>query len=328
MPQLPSSSDDYIALADWLELAAIVSSTSSASAALLERALTASPQLIDPEEDNEIEAAIGRVFHELTERQIAAGDAYPIAVRDDLIELKGAWPTYTPYIFCLVLSYFSRYGSHQYTHSDPYPARWFEHLSRDAAQSYMSGVAVRFAFPREPRELPREFRKAVDFVCQEIMMEGLGYRPEPYPDDLDAGIDILACRHFPDHLPGKMLLFGQCASGKWWRQKVDELRPEIFAANWLQDQLRSPFLRCLFIPHRIDIKTLYSISRSAGVVFDRCRIALWADRFSNSGAACGKGRTSYFPMHECRSWIKDALNLTGGEFNLSISGPRNLGGLS
>lgn len=309
MLPFPPTPYDHIALADWLELAAISSERSTAPVALLERALKASSQFPDPDQDNQIEEAIGSVFDEITHRTIAAGAAYPILVADDVIELKDSWDSYLPYVFCLVLSYSSNFHLNMRIGRGTYPERWFEHLSRDAAQSYVSGAAVRLGFPREPEELPQEFKKAVDYVCRNILMEGLGYKAAPIPDDKDAGIDILACRNWPDRLPGKILLFGQCASGKLWRQKVDELNPDIFIDEWLQESPRSPFVRSLFIPHRIDRHMFEHITRHAGIVFDRCRIALWAHCLSSSSIEGEKGCKSYFPTDECQNWIAETLRL-------------------
>ncbi len=311
MLPFPPSPDDHIALADWLELAAITSRSSTAPAALLERALKASAQLPDPDQDSQIEEAIGGVFSEITDRTIAAGDAYPLSVADDEIELKNPWESYLPYVFCLVLSYFSNFQMAFSVRPSAYPARWFEQLSRDAAQSYVSGVAVRFGSPREPEELPREFEKAVDFICRHILMEGLGYKAASVPDDKDAGIDIIACRNFPDRLPGKILLFGQCASGKLWKQKIDDLRPDVFIDDWLQESPRSAFLKSLFIPHRIDRPTFNHTTRHAGIIFDRCRIALWAHCLSTSTIEGDAGRKSYFPSDECRNWVAETLSLNG-----------------
>ena len=280
-----------------------------ASASLLERALAAASDSSEPGHDSQIEEAIGCVFDEITDRSFAAGHAYPMSIEDDVLCLNHRWDEFLPYIFCLVLSYFSTFESRMTRRSTTYTSRWFEHLSRDAAQSYVSGVAVRFGFPREPAELPQDFRGAIDFICRNIIFEGIGYKPASVPDDKDAGIDILACRNWPDQLPGKILLFGQCASGLLWNTKVNELDPRVFIDEWLQESPRSPFVKSLFIPHRIDQPTFEHTTRHAGIVFDRCRIALWAHCLSASSAETKKGRKSYFPAGECQNWVAETLGL-------------------
>ena len=282
-----------------------------ASTSTLERALTAFSDSTDQDLSSQIEEAVGRAMNEITHRSFAAAAAYPMSIEHDAIILHDNWDEYLPYIFCLVLSYFSRFHPDITRPVIADTSRWFEHLSRDAAQSYMSGVAVRFGFPRDPAEIPAGFQDAVDYVCRNIIFEGVGYKPASVPDDKDAGIDVLACRNWPDQLPGKILLFGQCASGIWWNQKVDELNPEVFIKEWLQESPRSQFVKSMFIPHRIDQHIFEHTLRHAGIVFDRCRVALWAHGFSSSPIEGTKGSRSFFPADECQSWIAKTLGING-----------------
>ena len=309
MPILESPLDDYIGLADWLELSTIESTSSVSSVAAIEQAIRAAE---GPDMSEDIEQSIGGVMTEIELRSNAADVAYPIDVAGDTLTLKDNWPVYLPYVFCLVLSYFG-FVNPQARSRTVYPERWFEHLSRNAAQSYMSGPAVRFGWPRDPQEIPASFPKAVDYICQNTIKEGIGYKSAPIPDDKDAGIDVIACHSFPDNLPGRIILFGQCAAGRGWDQKVNDLQPKVFISEWLKDSPRSPFVKALFIPHCIERHHLEHNTRHAGIIFDRCRTALWAHRFMHSHAAGLdiESHKSYFPSSECERWTEKMLKGEG-----------------
>jgi hypothetical protein len=83
----------------------------------------------------------------------------------------------------------------------------------------------------------------------------------------------------PDKLPGKLILFGQCAGGEYWENKTFEMQPDKFWANWMLDSQISPLVRTFYVPHRINCEELdyWTITvRDAGILFDRCRVAYWA----------------------------------------------------
>ncbi|MGH9429871.1 MAG: hypothetical protein ACRD2L_26605, partial [Terriglobia bacterium] len=149
----------------------------------------------------------------------------------------------------------------------------FEDLSCVAAQNFVGGEVVRFASPRS--FLPGQFSKAVDAVCR-LIKEGQGFRGQATLSRQDDTLDVVAWRHFKDELSGKLVLFGQCASGRNWEGKAGELSPRVFCESWMIEKPPSPVLKAFFIPHRVDPLRWDFINRRAGIVFDRCRIAYWA----------------------------------------------------
>jgi len=89
-------------------------------------------------------------------------------------------------------------------------------------------------------------------------------------------VDVIGWRDFPDRLAGKLVLFGQCASGGNWVGKRTELNPQAFMDAWLEHRLVSTPIKALFVPHRISLGKWEETSRKAGVTFDRCRLSYWA----------------------------------------------------
>jgi hypothetical protein len=279
---LPLPATDPIRLADWLELSALVSSDRDASIGDLERTLTSAGVLQAGDAENPDDVAgpeatstlCLEVFQELEARAAAAQDGYPFQLNPrGLVRLAGQRTEFSPYIFCLCLSY-SRFN--HMSGSKSFPRRHFEDLACIAAQNYLQGESVRFASPRST--LAPKFYPALNVLCSLMKEGGPHKKKRERRAGQDAKLDVVAWRHFPDRQPGKIMLFGQCASGADWEDKLGELNPDAFCKSWLSEQPISPMVRAFFIPHRVDHPDWEDVCRQAGIVFDRCRIAYWVHR--------------------------------------------------
>lgn len=279
MLPLPSAPTDSIRLADWLELHALASPDRNVSRGDLERVLIQA-SIFDAQGLQALEQKLLEVFAELEQRATAAGPAYPFSVEGPVLQARRSWLARSSYVFCLCLSYF---GWAHVAGEDVYPRRMFEALCRHAAGEYLHGSAVRFGSPRTPPEMPRSFREAVDALCQAHVREGDGFRGQSYGWRKDYGLDVVAWRDCRDRLPGKLLLFGACASGADWEDKIYELRPDEFCQQWMVQVPVSPFIKAFFVPHRIEARRWETTSRLAGIVFDRCRISGLSPRLPNMG---------------------------------------------
>lgn len=267
MPRLPATPTLAVALADWLELLALTSANNTASAGDLTAALVAAALFEDASSDA-LERKVLSVFGELDRRAASAAPAYPFDVQNVgvLKARDDAW-TYTTYLFCLALSNFGNRPD-----GGVYPARAFEVLCRDVAGQFVGGTSVRFGSPRTDVEISREFARAVDQICQ-LIREGAP-KARLTRSTKDDGVDVVAWREFQDIRPGKLLAFGNCASGDDWDTKLNELQPQSWCASWLSEQLASPVLKLFFLPRRVESEIDWTDhSRRAGVIFDRCRIS-------------------------------------------------------
>ncbi len=273
MLELPLTTD-AITLADWLELHALGAVDSNMSVGDLERVL--GREAADTT-NREAPYLIAReAVTELTQRATAAGSSYPFTVSGNLVTaVPNARTTHQPYVFMLCLSYFGWKPKRNSTYK---PRRWFEELSQMAAETFMAGESVLLSPPRSA--LPRPFPSAIDRLCA-LVKEGAGWKAQPYgwnrrgaglaPQD-DA-VDVVAWRHFPDQLPGKLLFFAQCASGDNWTTKLTELQPEAFCGQWMRDTPPSKVIRGMFVPHRVPRERWDYSNRYGGILFDRTRIA-------------------------------------------------------
>jgi hypothetical protein len=265
MLPLPTRPTDELDLADWCELNAFMAEDRAFSFGDLERTLNQSA-VFNTQQD--VEEKLSEVAFELEARVIAAGEGYAFTFDGNNIELHADEDDYYPYLFCLFLSYF---GWQQPAGAVVFPARMFERLSSVAARRFVQGEAIRFAAPREG-DVPVPFREAVDYICQRFG-EGMGLQPTDEPVGQDDTLDIVAWRDFPDRLPGKLLLFGQCAAGANWEEKISDLQARDFCDAWMEQAPSSTLLKALFVPHRIESDKWRLRTIKAKLIFDRCRIA-------------------------------------------------------
>lgn len=259
---LPPNVTEPIDLADWLELQALSTDDGNASHGDLQCALKTLGI------DDLAETCAGSM-RELNRRVAATGASYPFTFSGTLLKVKSDWHHFTPYIFCLLLSYSddARKKVSGIRHEV-----LFEHLSCLAATGYINGEGVRFGWPRDT--LPSAFKAALTKICQEVG-EWSCPRSIKTLRTKDGGLDLVAWRHFADRQIGKLILFGHCASGSNWEDKIHELQPSVFCSQWLGGD-RSPVVKSFFIPHRLDPALFENRAISAKLFFDRCRIAFWA----------------------------------------------------
>jgi len=112
----------------------------------------------------------------------------------------------------------------------------------------------------------------------------------------DAKLDLTVWRPFSDNRPGKLMGFGQCATGNDWADKLTQLQPEAFCAMWMLDTPAVTPVRLFFVPFRIEQKQWLDTTQQGGIIFDRCRIAVHA---------CGIGKDL---VRKCSDWTTHVLN--------------------
>lgn len=280
---LPDTPTDIIKLADWIEIYAIISADDNSSRGDLERALRRASVFQSEKEDESsgIEDTLLQVFLELEERASSAGDAYPFEIVGGILRLRSHPKQFPAYIFCLVLSYF-KWKAKKGAPVDPW--RLFEELSCGAARHYMQGDVFWFAsrargakVRRGQRSQSTAFQNGINDLCNELG-EGQGFKNQPTLNRQDDKVDLVAWRDFQDKRSSKLVMFGQCAAGNNWTGKTAELQPDRFWDQWLQDGKISPLIRSFYIPHRVPRKEWEFRARSAGILFDRCRIAFWTSQ--------------------------------------------------
>jgi hypothetical protein len=280
MVELPNIGDPPEVQADWLEWSALSEPDAFVSWTSYQGNLTqagsddAPDTAQDQDEDDLLEDLINEVDRELNSRRNACGGktgSYPYEMTHEGVAYSGNDNNLT-YRFLLLLSLFGKDAGPQGYH----PEKLFEDLCSLALHEYLGGAATGFeravfGFPR--RLLPKHFPKALDELCR-LMGEGAGsFGREPEIDQKDAKLDLVAWRAFPDGRRGKLIGFGQCATGDDWTDKAFELHPQKWCRLWMKDSAGIDPFGSLFIPHRPPENKWLIAANYAGVLFDRCRIA-------------------------------------------------------
>lgn len=315
---LPPDYTDPAALADWIELRAILADDGSASVNDARQALVAGGEPTPPAEpfgaaatiEEEEEAAdngepvpapvatkdedepadprkdevlAADAFTELARRKIAAGEGYPFNLDNDLLQRRSATlaPADLPYVFCLILSWRATVT----LDAEPKPERIFEELCAGTAGYFLPGYVYRFGHPRS--HLPkakRGFFAALGDLCERLR-EAEARAPLSKAErkkHKDGDLDIVVWRPFPDARSSQLILYGQCAAGRNWEGKLTEGAPQEFHQRFLTRTPAAMPVKAFFTPFRIakdeDWRDLSY--RTAGLLFDRCRIASTAAKLT------------------------------------------------
>lgn len=261
------------ALADWVELAAITSDRRLVSEASLvsifdqyadDEALLRKDLETDETVDEGIlqsdrDLYVESVAAEITYRQEVLNGHYPFIVnlrgillsfnRNEAELTIGEWV----YLFCL-LSSAIREGVLQPKNS-PFEKRipdLFQVCACLAAAGYLTGSVSSFGFPRAAGNSFLPALTATYGRFGEGRVRSKVDIPPGYPTELkDGGIDIIAWRDYPDKMPGKLYLLGQCASGLNWRSKTVRQYVPQFHGLWFTSQPPSIPITAMFIPFTV-----------------------------------------------------------------------------
>lgn len=292
-------------LADWIELTALASKDGRASIQdlrsairrsgttdALEEFVDAATYNTDPRSERS-ETIAEDAFGDVELRARACGDAYPFTVESRHIEVRNGGLD-SIYAFLLLLSRYGKDAGPKGTSG----AQLFEDVCSAAAAAYFGGDDASahsrvFGFPR--RILPKGFENALDTLCRE-MGEGGGCSSSPRSrDQKDGKLDVVAWTEFPDGQQGKLVAFGQCATGDNWLDKATETQPDHFCTLWMREAIRPQPIRLFFVPHRIDRTLWREVSVKGGIPFDRCRIAALA------------GQLDATTVSSCAAWARHAF---------------------
>ena len=304
----PSASEGREEHADWLELRALEAGDGNSSIQDLVQVIRRTGTIEALETDDEPEDPQDRgaektqvvaedAFAEIEDRHSSCGGdrgAYPFRVGSQHIQLpKGLEKSI--YLYLLLLSRFGKDAGPKGTDG----ARVFELVCLQAAVEYFGGAKSdvgRYHFGAPRRSTPRGFRDALNEMCQAIG-EGQGCRVDRpnLADQKDAKLDLTVWRPFGDNRPGKLIGFGQCATGADWPDKLTHLQPEHFCRQWMLDTPAVSPTRLFFAPFRIEHRRWRDVTGLGGIIFDRCRIAFHARRIEKD------------LMDECSEWTAHVL---------------------
>jgi hypothetical protein len=285
----PVASAGAIAHADWLELTALEAADRNSSFQDLVAALSRSGSVdglpassVASDRGSEVTQRLAdNAFAELYNRVEACDQAYPFNLLDQYIELKDTSQEHSSYVFMLLLKHVGVTKGPRRVKG----ASHFEELSAEAARRYLGGDAngaesYHIGFPR--RLTAASFVEALNELLRRLDDGGeVRIRPSVRWRK-DGKLDLVAWRHFPDHRPGKLIAFGQCAAGADYNDKITELIPRRFLHLWMTREIVPDPLNFFFIPRCIDEEALEDVISAQAFLFDRCRIAALLEGADNN----------------------------------------------
>ena len=269
--------------------------------------------------------AVDIVFDELQYRNRILGNSYPFCLNTDYLQIERvsdvqSVPGRIVYLFCLLVSAIreKKIDSPDIGKIDEsgIPGL-FQICACLAAGGYVAGDVASFGFPRPTGSgfltaLRETYRRFGAGKVKAAIPPGFSRSPK------DDGIDVIAWRDHPDRLPGKIYLLGQSASGNNWNEKSVIDRIEQFH-DWFSDRPATYCVPSMFIPfmlHRdltddpgvqfdeVRKSKFLREERRFGIVFDRCRMAHFADTCLQMDDAAGDvdGIGQYA---EVETWVMD-----------------------
>lgn len=229
--------------------------------------------VVSAEDTDLYEASAEDTFIEISDRLSACGEsAYPFLVTGEALTIR-ADTNASVYTFLLLLS---KYGPDAGPKKNE-GAKLFEDVCAHAVLTFLGGEknlaeAHVFGFPRRVNHTG--FSTALDALCGNLK-EGDGCKNRPTtPEKKDANLDVVGWKSFRDQKKGRLIVFGQCATGNNWQSKRSELiQPGDWCSLWMKDRPAVLPIRAFFVPHHIDSKDWYETCVTGGLLFDRCRIA-------------------------------------------------------
>ena len=296
--------------ADWIELSAICTGDQNCSINDLVREIrrSGSTDALGDLDEAEYCSDVGAeksiriaedAFSEIERRSNACGSmrAYPFLVEDGYIEVDKNWDS-SVYTVLLLLSSFGHNAGPKKLKG----AKLFEEICAEAAKSYFGGPhthidALVFGWPRT-KNLPRRFDEAVNHLCSKLG-EGVRFRTnltEEYSQKKDDGLDIIVWRDFEDRKQGKIIGFGQCATGKRRDKKTGELDVDEFCSMWMSVQPVVKPRRMFFVANQVEDNKWCEMCIRGGIIFDRCRIASHANNIIEGEL-----------KKDCNAWIEHVL---------------------
>ena len=326
-----SLTSEVSTLADWMELQAFSSPNKIATVSDIIGISHIDDELDDEndalETDERVEEQIDEIFSELGRRLDISDTQYPFTINSGgtiLTLQKDRSAGQYAYLFCLLVSEWRRsqiVPTQIFTPISESVEDLFQICSTVAAAGLLNGCAISFGFPRPDKS---GFLEALRRTFEGGMREGQVV-PKALPGvesrTKDGGIDIIAWRHFPDELPGKLHLFGQCASGRNYRAKPVGGFIKRFHGDWFICPPGSQVVEAIFIPFMLEegytrLKTesrvearhgrYLSIARDMGVIVDRCRLAYLVE----AGMKIADAKPSWVQcapeMQRVREWVDSA----------------------
>lgn len=270
IPDTPTSSATVYELADYLELLCLVNESEYSIVNAVRQIDYISDEVDEDQEsgDSDLFDNLQGALSEIDRRKVACGGRYPFdTMQNGIVSSECEEPVKLIYIFLLLSTRLNMIDNKIVGEIDG--TALFERLSSIVAGEYFGnrshnkvfGTGVPGGFKEKIIDLIREIGEGDDYNDPELSTH----------DEKDGGVDVVVWKPFADKYKGKLIGLGQCKTGTNWRNEVGRLDPETFCSSYLKRQPITKPVGMFFVAE-ISRNNFETISRKAGLLFDRCRI--------------------------------------------------------
>lgn len=328
---------NYNAAADFLELAAFLSTESVATSTVVnETAIGASEDYSDSEDEligrvelpHEEEILCG-VVERLTERRRTLNGSYPFVVdsHGDLLSYRPRETCThdslgeTAYILSLLLSNLKSMSPILHDsklHPSDSEVRelrvFFQHFATAAVAAEIQGRAWSFGFPRpDGSGFLGKLKEIWEVVGDGLVERQVGAPLQPKDD----GIDIFAARVPSDRLPGFPIVAAQVATGKDYGEKSAKRHIGTFRGRWFGSQPATEFIGYMVVPFVIEPARFTDDVRTLGNILHRLRVPARVVQAARDIEARGSSSMieGYEHLSDAYEWIGEYRRRAIGRWN-------------
>jgi hypothetical protein len=228
--------------------------------------------------DLEYDDAVGRITEEVQRRSRMMGESYPFSVAEGRLEYSGSKTGF--YEFCLATACAPNITIGEFA---GFP-RAFERVVALLVKGYVGAESemLHTGTPRDA-EVGTRFVDAMKVLHERSgewrwqPEEGLPAEP---PSTGDEGVDFIVWLKTLDGRPGQIFFLGQCACGNDWETKFNDIHlPKLY--KWFSPRPYFDPIRVFATPHHLADGHLIEAQREAGLVLDRARLSVLAEKLAD-----------------------------------------------
>ncbi len=224
-------------------------------------------------EYSELDEDIELAFKEIERRSAACGDQrYPFTItRTGQSIVLPDTPTSAHLLYCYLLLSTRLNMQSDRTHADIDATLLFERVSAAVAATFWGERADSMVFGTGADQ--GGFEAKVNLLCERLG-EGGGFvnRNNGPVTQNDGKLDVVVWKGFNDNRSGRLIGFGQCKTGRNWRDSLTQLQSSAFIKSWLSDAPPVDPVRLFFVSEVVGDELWYSQIAQGGLLFDRCRV--------------------------------------------------------
>lgn len=272
---VPSREDNLSEIADFIELKCLFS-TGGISLESIRKAMAVESDELNfdgiNDDDDKLYNRLDEVYAELERRKIECNNHYPFTIRETLVEVDSNCPELIKdyYLYLLLATRANMRDDRFFTRIDA--TLLFEQVSELVVKSYFGDKAKTMIMGTSTGNA---FRDKVTSLLRNLKMSGTFRSPVGSTGrQKDGKLDIVVWLPFTDERDSMFIGFGQCKTGTSWDDKLTELQPSSFFANYTNYTPIHIPSRLFFIADSISIaqEKWEERARNAGILFDRRRI--------------------------------------------------------